>query len=96
MVFNVRCYKCGENEVRLVLGGRAIIHARCHGCDSNLLAEIMELEAECEARRAEANSLEGPGTWAGDEEYDDGPSTQTMAVGDLDLNDSEEAIPVNH
>ena len=46
MVFNVRCYKCGENEVRLVLGGRAIIHARCHGCDSNLLAEVMEFEQE--------------------------------------------------
>ncbi len=44
MVFNVRCFKCGEHRVRLVLGGRAIIHARCHGCESNLLAEVMEFE----------------------------------------------------
>lgn len=51
MVFNVRCFKCGEHEVRLVLGGRAIIHARCHGCESNLLAEIMELEQEVSSRQ---------------------------------------------
>lgn len=52
MVFNVRCYKCGENEVRLVLGGRAIIHARCHGCDSNLLAEVMEFEEQVLSRQS--------------------------------------------
>ncbi len=49
MVFNVRCFKCGEQAVRLILGGRAIIHARCHACDSNLLAEIMALQEEAEA-----------------------------------------------
>ncbi len=60
MVFNVRCYKCGENEVRLVLGGRAIIHARCHGCDSNLLAEVMEFEQQVLARgQAESDDSVG-------------------------------------
>lgn len=44
MVFTVRCFKCGQESVRLVLGGRAILHARCHGCNSNLLAEVLELE----------------------------------------------------
>ena len=60
MVFNVRCYKCGENQVRLVLGGRAIIHARCHGCDSNLLAEIMDFEQQIidEQSTAEEKSTE--------------------------------------
>lgn len=51
MVFNVRCFKCGEQSVRLILGGRAIIHARCHACESNLLAEVMELQEEAEAVR---------------------------------------------
>ncbi len=46
MVFDVRCFKCGEHEARLVLGGRSIIHARCHACGTNLLAEVMELEQE--------------------------------------------------
>lgn len=46
MVFTVRCYKCGEDAVRLVLGGRAILHARCHACNSNLLAEVLGLEEE--------------------------------------------------
>lgn len=49
MVFNVRCFKCGEQEVRLILGGRAILHARCHACDSNLLAEVMAFQEEIEA-----------------------------------------------
>ena len=44
MVFTVRCFKCGESAVRLVLGGRAILHARCHSCDANLLAEVLEFE----------------------------------------------------
>lgn len=48
MVFTVRCYKCGESAVRLVLGGRAILHARCHACGSNLLAEVLEFEQEIE------------------------------------------------
>ena len=52
MVFNVRCFKCGEHQVRLVLGGRAIIHARCHGCDSNLLAEVMKFEKQVYAEMA--------------------------------------------
>ncbi|RDV38511.1 hypothetical protein DV096_06745 [Bradymonadaceae bacterium TMQ3] len=52
MVFNVRCFKCGAHDVRLVLGGRAIIHARCHSCDTNLLAEVMALEEEAVRRRS--------------------------------------------
>lgn len=50
MVFTVRCYKCGQESVRLVLGGRAILHARCHSCNANLLAEVLEYEER--ARRA--------------------------------------------
>ena len=46
MVFTVRCFKCGESAVRLVLGGRAILHARCHACGSNLLAEVFDFEQE--------------------------------------------------
>ena len=49
MVFNVRCFKCGENDVRLVLGGRSIIHAQCHNCDTNLLAEVMEFQQQIES-----------------------------------------------
>ncbi|TXD42977.1 hypothetical protein FRC96_02180 [Lujinxingia vulgaris] len=52
MVFNVRCFKCGAHDVRLVLGGRAIIHARCHSCDTNLLAEVMALEEEAMRTRS--------------------------------------------
>ena len=59
MVFNVRCYKCGEHEVRLVLGGRAIIHARCHGCDSNLLAEIMDFEQQIMDEQSPVNENSG-------------------------------------
>ena len=44
MVFTVRCYKCGADAVRLVLGGRAILHARCHSCGTNLLAEVLAFE----------------------------------------------------
>ncbi|RAL22771.1 hypothetical protein DL240_07680 [Lujinxingia litoralis] len=51
MVFNVRCYKCGAPDVRLVLGGRAIIHARCHSCNTNLLAEVMAMEEEAQKRK---------------------------------------------
>lgn len=44
MVFTVRCFKCGENDVRLIMGGRSIIHARCHSCEANLLDEVMQFE----------------------------------------------------
>ncbi len=46
MVFTVRCYKCSADAVRLVLGGRAILHARCHACGTNLLAEVLAFEEE--------------------------------------------------
>lgn len=99
MVFNVRCFKCGENDVRLVLGGRAIIHARCHACDSNLLAEIMELEAECEARRqAKSSKLGASDTWTGTEDLDDDPATQSIAVTPelKEISESDEAIPAGN
>ncbi|QDG49947.1 hypothetical protein FIV42_04090 [Persicimonas caeni] len=28
------------------MGGRSIIHARCHDCGANLLAEVMDFEEE--------------------------------------------------
>lgn len=46
MVFQVCCFKCNEFKVRLVLGGREIIHARCQACNANLLAEVLEFEQE--------------------------------------------------
>jgi DNA-directed RNA polymerase subunit N (RpoN/RPB10) len=46
LVFTVRCFKCGEKDVRLIMGGRSIIHARCHDCGANLLADVMEFEQE--------------------------------------------------
>lgn len=64
MVFQVRCFKCGEHKVRLVLGGRYIMHARCNACDSNLLAEIMafeeEVRAAMEATSDAAEEVEDP------------------------------------
>jgi len=51
VVFTVRCFKCGQESVRLVLGGRAILHARCHNCSSNLLAEVLELEELSKERK---------------------------------------------
>lgn len=54
MVFTVRCFKCGEDSVRLVLGGRAILHARCQACDANLLAEVLEFEDETRRRQQRA------------------------------------------
>lgn len=50
MVFTVRCYKCGEVAVRLIMGGRAILHARCQACHANLLDEVMTFEAEVAAQ----------------------------------------------
>lgn len=51
MVLTVRCFKCGEDAARLVLGGRAILQARCEACDANLLAEVLELEEEATPKR---------------------------------------------
>ena len=48
MVFEVRCFKCGAQAAQIVLGGRRIIHARCHACDANLLAEVLEIERAVE------------------------------------------------
>lgn len=30
------------------MGNRAILHAKCHECSSNLLAEVLEYEEKCE------------------------------------------------
>ena len=46
MVFTVRCFKCGDHAVRLVLGGRTILHAKCEACGANLLDEVMQFELE--------------------------------------------------
>lgn len=46
VIHKVRCFKCGAPDVRLVMGSRQIIHARCKACDANLLAEILGLEQE--------------------------------------------------
>lgn len=59
LVFTVRCYKCGDDAVRLVLGGRAILHARCQSCDANLLAEVLEFEEETKRRNREGDEAEG-------------------------------------
>lgn len=49
MVFTVRCFKCGETSVKLIMGGRSIIHARCHDCGANLLDEVMQFEKKVTA-----------------------------------------------
>lgn len=56
MVFTVRCFKCGEHAVRLVLGGRAILHARCQACDANLLAEVLDFEESTRRLSGEKNA----------------------------------------
>lgn len=50
MVQTVRCYKCGAEAVRLITGGRKIIHAKCDGCDTNLLEEVVEFQEEVESK----------------------------------------------
>lgn len=75
MVFTVRCFKCGSGSVRLVLGGRKILHAKCEDCNSNLLKEVMEFEAGLTKPRAKRtrnntvnmNSVEEE-TWVANEE----------------------------
>lgn len=62
MVFTVRCFKCGEKDVRLIMGGRSIIHARCHDCGANLLAEVMEFEEEVTGMSANQPPPEDPPT----------------------------------
>lgn len=57
MVLTVRCFKCREDDVRLIVGGRSIIHARCHSCGTNLLEEVMEFEAEVIAQAQRDESL---------------------------------------
>jgi len=61
VVLIVRCFKCGKHDVRLIVGGRSIIHARCHSCGANLLEEVMEFEA---AVQAELHAAPGPSTTA--------------------------------
>lgn len=62
MVLIVRCFKCGNHDVRLIVGGRSIIHARCHSCGTNLLEEVMEFEAQVHAELHAA--APGPSTTA--------------------------------
>ena len=60
MVFTVRCFKCGEHAVRLVLGGRAILHARCQACDANLLAEVLDFEESTRRQSGDADPQASP------------------------------------
>jgi len=53
MVQTVRCYQCGEEAVRLITGGRKIIHAHCDACDTNLLDEVVEFQQEVEMSHGE-------------------------------------------
>ena len=48
MVLTVRCFLCGEPSVRLIMGGRQILHARCQACHSNVLAEVLALEQDAQ------------------------------------------------
>lgn len=41
-----------------MLGGRAILHARCHACGANLLAEVLEYEQEVLREQRERNDEE--------------------------------------
>ena len=84
MVFNVRCFKCGAQDVRLVMGGRAILHARCHSCQSNLLAEIMALEEEVENAKAEAQAPVHDSLNEESDFFDENPTTRSIpAMPDL-------------
>jgi hypothetical protein len=60
VVFTVRCFKCGEKDVRLIVGGRSILHARCHSCEANLLDEVMSFEAEVSGAADESAADEHP------------------------------------
>lgn len=82
MVFDVRCFKCGEHQARLVLGGRSIIHARCHACGANLLAEVMALEQEAMEEMAPTS--------------DDAPPTQSIPLSDVSDVDGEEEEALPH
>ena len=55
MVFQVRCFKCGAHEARIILGGRQILHARCQACHTNLLAEVMAFEQDAMRQQLPAN-----------------------------------------
>jgi DNA-directed RNA polymerase subunit N (RpoN/RPB10) len=65
LVFTVRCFKCGEKDVRLIMGGRSIIHARCHECGANLLAEVMEFEEQVMGASDNARPPDEPATSSG-------------------------------
>lgn len=62
MVLTVRCFKCGSHDARVVMGGREILQARCDDCDSNLLAEVLELEQEarCSDERPPRERVDTP------------------------------------
>ena len=52
MVYQVRCFMCGADQGRLIMGGRQILHARCQACQCNLLAEIAMIEREAMEEKA--------------------------------------------
>lgn len=40
MIQEVRCYKCGDEAVRLLLMGKEIMQANCTSCETDLLEEV--------------------------------------------------------
>ena len=50
MVITVRCFICHEHAVRVIMGGRDILQARCKACGANILAKVMQIQKECEAQ----------------------------------------------
>ena len=79
MVFTVRCFECGDSAVRLVLGGRAILHARCHACGTNLLAEVLGFEQEVMREKAKREAAENAAITD--------PPTGEFDPGDLEADD---------
>ncbi len=68
MVFKVRCFKCGAHDVRLIMGNQQILHAQCHHCQANLLAEVMSFEEDARlAQRRRTPHTTSPPDGARDE-----------------------------
>jgi hypothetical protein len=54
------------------MGGRSIIHARCHDCGENLLADVMEFEDEVMGVADNAPPPDDPATCAEDDSSQSG------------------------
>lgn len=58
VVLTVRCFLCGEHAVRLIMGGRQILHARCQACRANVLAEVVAIEQDTQRTQPEERERE--------------------------------------